>query len=157
MNVRLALILPIALLAACGKGEPTRVTINADGNSAEDTGRVQMGAGGFKADLQIPGLAALGSKMEIDGVPLYPDTKVSGININDKDGREAVSIQFTAPADRAKVGEWFGTRFAAKGFQANATPTGYAGKTSDGEWFALDLTAAGAQTKGEFRTGKSSN
>jgi hypothetical protein len=155
MNSRLVLLLPIALLAACEKGEPMRVTINKDGASSTDNGRVEMGTDGFKADIELPGLASLGSKMKIDGVPLYPDSKVSGININDQDGRETVAIQFTSPADRAKVGEWFAGQFKDNRFEAAATPTGYAGKTGDGEWFALDLTAAGAQTRGEFRMGKS--
>lgn len=155
MKSRIALILPVILLAACDKGEPMRVTINSDGK--EQVGRVEAGSGGFKADLEIPGLAALGRKMDIDGVRLYPDSKVSGININDRDGRETVAIQFTSPADRAKVGDWFATQLKDNRFEAKATPTGYAGKTSDGDWFALDLTAAGAQTKGEFRMGKTAS
>lgn len=155
MKSRIALILPVILLAACEKGEPMRVTINSDGK--EKAGRVEAGSGGFKADLEIPGLAALGRKMDIDGVRLYPDSKVSGININDRDGRETVAIQFTSPADRAKVGDWFATQLKDNRFEAKATPTGYAGKTSDGDWFALDLTAAGAQTKGEFRMGKTAS
>lgn len=152
MISRFALLLPIVLLAACEKGEPMRVTINSDGK--EKVGNVEMGTAGFKADIEIPGLASLGRKMKIDGVPLYPESVVSGININDKDGGENVAIQFTAPADRARVGEWFGKQFADNRFQAKPTPTGYAGTTNDGDEFALDLTAAGAQTKGEFRMGK---
>lgn len=155
MVSRSFILLPLALaIPACDKGEPMRVTINSDGNSSSKPGRVEAGSGGFKADLNIPGLAALGKKMEIDGVPLYPGSSVQGVNINDRDGRETVSIKFSAPGDRAKVGDWFAKQFSDHEFQANATPTGYAGKTSDGDWFALDLAGAGEATRGEFRMGK---
>ena len=56
MPARLALLLPIALLAACDKGEPTRVTINAgtNGSVPAEKGSVELGGDGFKANLEIP-------------------------------------------------------------------------------------------------------
>ena len=158
MNAHFALILPIALLAACEKGEPTRVTINTNGNGAASTdkGKVEIGTGGFKADIQIPGMAAMGDRMKIDGVRLYPQSTVSGVNIDAGEGdNDRFAMQFTAPADRAKVSEWFAGQFKDSKFEARTTPTGYAGTTADGDWFTLDLTdAGGGKTRGEFKFGK---
>ena len=141
MNAKLVLLLPLAVLAACDKGA--------------ESSNVKIDTGGFKADLDLPGFSRISEGMEIDGVKLYPGSKVSNISVDAKrenDGR--FTMRFSAPADRAKVGGWFAGQFRENGFAARATPTGFAGNTKDGDWFTLDLTAAGAQTSGEFRLGK---
>ena len=51
---------------------------------------------GVKADVQIPFLGALTGNMDIDGLRLYPDSKVAGIHINADDAKEAAQM----------VGEW---------------------------------------------------
>lgn len=157
MAARLTLLLPIALLAACDKGEPTRVTINAgtNGSAPAEKGSVQLGGDGFKANIEIPGLAALGGRMEMDGVKLYPDAKVTNINIDGNEGQQGrVAVNFTAPADREKVAAWYAGQLKGAQFAARPTPTGFAGETKDGNWFTLDLKEAGGQTAGEFKLGE---
>ena len=141
MNARFVLLLPIALLAACDKGA--------------ESSNIKIDTGGLKADVDLPGFARISEGMEIDGVKLYPGSKVSNISVDAKrktDGR--MTMRFSAPDERAKVSGWFAGQFRENGFAARTTPTGFAGTTKDGDWFTLDLTAAGAQTGGEFRLGK---
>lgn len=148
---------PLALLAACDKGEPTRVTINAGTNDSgpADKDSVQIGADGFKADIEIPGLAMLGGRMKMDGVRLYPDARVTNITIDGDEGKEGrVAVSFTAPAERAKVASWYAAQMRQARFAARPTPTGFAGETKDGNWFTLDLKEAGTQTAGEFKLGE---
>lgn len=156
MFARLALLMPVALLVGCEKGEPTRVTINTGNQTSEKGGKVEVGSSGFKADLSIPGLSAMGSHMDLDGVRLYPESKVNSIDVNGADaGESKVTLQFTSPADHGKVAEHFARQFKDGGFTARRTPTGFAGETSDGNWFTLDLKGAGAaSTIGEFKLGE---
>ncbi|NNM76868.1 hypothetical protein HJG53_08150 [Sphingomonas sp. ID1715] len=157
MFARLTILAALVLLAACDKGEPTRVTINAgsNGTAPANKGTVQVGGDGFKADIEIPGLASLGGRMKMDGVRLYPDAKVTNINIDgDKGDKGRVAVSFTAPADRARVAAWYVEQMRDAEFKARETPTGFAGETKDGNWFTLDLKEAGAQTLGEFKLGE---
>ena len=151
------MLVALSLLAACDKGEPTRVTINAgtNGSAPAEKGSVQIGGDGFKADIEIPGLASLGGRMKMDGVRLYPNAKVTQINIDGAEGKNGrVAVSFTAPADRAKVSAWYADQMRDAEFAARQTPTGFAGETKDGNWFTLDLRDAGGQTSGEFKLGE---
>ena len=165
MNARIALFVPVALLAACGRDpDPTTVTVTAGGDgNAQITAepgkesRLKIDTDGFKADIKVPGLGVLTHKMEIDGVKLYPGSKVAGVNIEGGKGRDdgRFAMRFDAPAGQDKVGEWFGEQFAKNDFTARKTPTGYAGTKRDGDWFTLDLTATpDGHTLGEFKLGK---
>lgn len=164
MHARLFLIIPAALLAACGRDpDPTTVTIDARNDSGGQItaepgkeSRLRIDTGGFKADVKMPGLGRMVNNADIDGVEMYPGTKVSGVNI-DGTGRKddgKFTMRFDAPAGRAKVGAWFREQFAQNDFTARPTPTGFAGTKKDGDWFVLDLTdAPGGHTLGEFRLG----
>lgn len=157
MYIKSAIIAACVLLAACDKGEPTRVTINAgtNGSAPAEKGKVEIGGDGFKADLEIPGLAALGGRMQMDGMRFYPDAKITNIAIDGNEGQEGrVAVSFSAPADRAKVAAWYTDQMKQADFTARPTPTGFAGETKDGNWFTLDLTEAGGRTNGEFKLGE---
>jgi hypothetical protein len=160
MNARFALLLPIALLAACEKSEdPTRVSIRTgdveNGAAADDGSVFSIDTNGFKANIQVPGLAGLSDRMKIDGVRLYPESRVSAVNIAEAGESGGVTLQFTAPADRAKVGGWFADQFKENGFAAEATAKGYAGTTADGDRFTLTLADAPAgTTRGAFSLGE---
>ena len=111
MNARLALLLPIALLAACDrKGEKTTVEISAGNGSTTISAapgkdsRLKIDAPGVKADINLPFMTMISDKMEIDGVKLYPGSTIAGVNINaddsdggHKDGRFALRFQADAP------------------------------------------------------------
>jgi hypothetical protein len=143
----------LALLAACDRKEDAPVEIR----SAEKPGqsRLKIDADGFKADVNLPLAAMISDKMEIDGVKLFPGSKITGVDIDAKgqeDGR--VTMRFEAPAPRDKVADWFRTQFAEQKFQARQTSGGFAGTSADGNWYTLDLKQGGGGTAGEFRLGK---
>ncbi len=164
---RIALLAPFLLLAACGEdSDPTTVTVRASSNGngngqlvAEPSSesRLKIDTAGFKADIKVPGLGMIANNMDIDGVDLYPGSKLAGVNIQGGEGKDdgRFSMRFDAPADRAKVGAWFRDQFAENDFAARQTPTGYAGTKGDGNWFTLDLTPTpDGHTLGEFRLAK---
>ena len=146
MNTRLALLLPLALLAACDSSDAP----------AGDKPNLKIDTPGFKADISLPVLGRMSKNMDIDGVRLYPESRITGVEIDAKSGRDdgRFTLRFDAPADPAKVATWFQDQFAKHDFQAQRTPTGFAGTKADGDWFTLDLIQAGAQTRGEFKLGR---
>jgi hypothetical protein len=151
MNARFALLLPLVLVAAC-----ERKAENTQAAGAATGANVKIETPAFKADLDLPFMDALGDKMDVDGVKLFPGSKVAGVNVNAmREDAGRVSMRFEAPADRAKVADWFGKQFAANATQVRPTPGGYAGETKDGAWFTLDLKEGGnGRTEGEFRIGE---
>ena len=108
MSARLALLLPIALLAACDrKGDGAAVQIRSDNGSTDISAlpskdsRLKIDTPGVKADIDVPFLGALTEKMDIDGLRLYPNSKIAGIHIVEtsrfrwKDGKpEAVDYDY---------------------------------------------------------------
>jgi hypothetical protein len=149
MTRRFTLLLPVAMLAACERNAE-RPANTADGAS------LKIETPGLKADVDLPFVDALSDKMDVSGVKLFPGSKVAGVSVNamNKDAGR-VSMRFEAPADRAKVADWFGKQFAENAANVRATPTGFAGATKDGAWFTLALSdAPGGRTQGEFRIGE---
>lgn len=149
MPGRSVLILPLALLAACDRAEQP------GGKSGQETS-VKIDTPGFKADIDLPFLNRISDRMEVAGLKLYPGSTIGGVEVaaakNSNDDR--VTMRFNAPADPAKVADWFQQQFAANKFEARRTPTGFAGTRADGDWFTLDLRAAANGTAGEFRLGE---
>ncbi|HEU4969677.1 hypothetical protein [Sphingomonas sp.] len=161
MSARLALLLPIALLAACDrKGEGTAVDIRSDNGTTRITaesgkeGRLKIDAPGVKADVQIPFLGALTGNMDIDGVRLYPDSKVAGININadDEKNEGEFHLRFVAPAGRDKVAGWFRQQFDANDFRMALQGSRFTGTSDEGKPVTLDLRdGPNGTTEGELR------
>ncbi len=153
MSGRLTMLTALALLAACDRRDDAPVEIR----SAEKPGqsRLKIEADGFKADVNLPMAGMMSDKMEIDGVKLFPGSNITGVDIDAKgkeDGR--VTMRFETPAPRDKVVAWFGDQFTQQKFEARQTSGGFAGTSADGNWYTLDLKAAGGGTAGEFRLGK---
>lgn len=151
---------PLALLAACGDGKGTTISIDAKGESGEqvaakadgDTGRVSVDTPVFKANIKLPKVMLDADNVDIGGVPLYPGSTVQSVNITaDEQGgadKGLVRIRFAAPADPAAVREWFAGKMRGAGFTLAAAGNGLAGKTKDGEPFRMELTGAAGKTEG---------
>nr|WP_047168937.1 hypothetical protein [Sphingomonas sp. Y57] len=119
----LGLSVPLLLLGACemkvGKDEGAKdgasVEISADGNVAiaakDGVEGVSVSVPGFEGKLKIPGMELGGDHMDIDGMKLYPGSKLSGINVTDQNGEAEgdgiVEMRFTSPADPAKVAAYY--------------------------------------------------
>lgn len=157
-------LLPACALAACGDAEGTSVSIDAGGKGDEavkieadgKSGAVAVKVPGLSANVQLPKIMLDAGNFDVDGVRLFPDSKVRSLNIVADEaaggGPANVEVQFDAPADPAAVRDWFLKAFADKAVEAVAAGTGIRGVTRDGEAFTIDLAPGGtAATKGTLR------
>lgn len=158
------LLLPLAL-AACNGGTGTPVTIDVksdDGDNGSfkmENGTVSIKGDGFQGNFKVPQIKMKADDVDLDGVKLYPKSEIAGFHItgsdkpgNGKDGGKdrgkddgKVRIDFTSPASLAAVQSWFREGFTRKGFKFAARGDGFAGTTSDGGAFTLDLSADGGE------------
>ena len=166
--MRLAfLIPPMMLLAACGSEEKksesgTQVSINAGDEhggvqikTRKDGGKIKIGGEGAAIDIDIPDFVDLDieSDFDIDGVKLYPGSKVTTVDVdaNDKNGAEkaVVKLGFTSPAAPTKAADWMAGEFAKKGVKVTRSGDTLAGKDKDGADFTIKFDPDGANAKGE--------
>ena len=166
--MRLAfLIPPMMLLAACGsedkKSEGTEISINAEGdsggvkiNTGKDGGKIKIdGEDGTAINIDVPDFVDLDieSDFDIDGVKLYPGSKVAKVDVNatDRNGAEKATVKlgFTSPAAPAKAADWMAGEFARKGVKVTRTGDTLAGKDKDGSDFTIKFSPDGATAKGE--------
>jgi hypothetical protein len=157
-------VAPLVLLSACGSSEDdgkrgTDISINAKDPQGDveikadgATGKVSVNVPGFNANVSLPKVMLEDGDFDIDGVKLYPGSKVSSVNVNaDSNGdnkKAVVKMAFTAPAEPEKVRAWFAKGFTQNDVKAKATATGFAGSTRDDGSFTLTLTPSGAATTG---------
>ena len=166
------LIPPMMLLAACGQGEEkkdkTEVSINAGDEhggvqikTGKDGGNIKIGGDGAAIDINIPDFVDLDieSDFDIDGVKLYPGSKVTTVNVdaNDKNGADkaVVKLGFTSPAAPTKAADWMAGEFAKKGVKVTRTGDTLAGKDKDGADFTIKFGPDGANAKGDVVITKS--
>ena len=165
--MRLAfLIPPMLLLVACGQDEKakdaTEVSINAGDEhggvqikTGKDGGNIKIGGDGAAIDIDIPDFVDLDieSDFDIDGVKLYPGSKVTTVDVdaNDRNGasKATVKLGFTSPAAPAKAADWMAGEFAKKGVKVTRTGDTLAGKDKDGADFRINFAPDGATAKGQ--------
>ena len=150
----IAMLLPLALLAACDKNGGTAISINAsdsDGNTSFELGNggdVAINAPGFNGAFHLPKMTLDASNIDIDGVHLYPGSKVTGMNVdaNDTPGasKGSAQIHFTSPATPDQVRGYFADRLGKAGYTLHADGQGLAGTAKDGKPFRLELAPNGA-------------
>lgn len=168
-----AIALSVALAGCSFKthgdnGQEASITI---GNGTGDDGNdAQAGNGQQSVSIDVPGFSAkvkvpdldIGGDTKIEDMPLYPGTRVNGVNITAQDGdadRESkgnVTMAFTAPADTGKVIAWYKDQAGRHGWQA-VPATGEnqfeATKQEDGHaptHFALQIASATGGSSGRF-------
>lgn len=162
------LIPPLMLLAACGQEEKTKdgteISINAGDEqggvqitSGKDGGKLKIDADGINLDLDIPDIADLNidSDFDIDGVKLYPGSKITTMDVNadSKNGAKdaVVKFGFTAPAATKVAADWMAAEFAKTSTKVTRTGDTLAGTAKDGDDFTIGFTPDGANAKGEVR------
>lgn len=168
------LIAPTLLLAACGqeeksdaKSDTPDVSINARGDggnveitSGKDGGKVRIGGDKVAINIDIPDFVDLDVEgdFDIDGVPLYPDSKVTKVDVNArdrKDGAKAtVTLGFTSPATPKVAADWMAAEFAKKGKSVTRSGNSLSGTDDDGDAFTIDFRPDGDASKGEVRITK---
>ncbi len=156
------MLLPLAL-AACNGGTGTPVSIDVksdDGDNSSfrmENGSVAIKGDGFEGNFKMPAIKMTAENFDMNGVKLYPKSDITNFHIaaTDKAGKGEdegkVTVDFTSPADLAKVQGWFREKLTGKGFKFNEKGNGFAGTTDDGDPFTLDLSAdGGAKTRGRI-------
>lgn len=161
------LIPPMMLLAACGQSDEKKdtpeISINAgDGkggvqisSNKDGSGRLKIGGDGVNIDMKIPDFVDLDveSDFDIDGVKLYPGSKVTKVDVdaNDKNGADTATVKlgFTSPAAPTKAADWMAGEFAKKGVKVTRTGDTLAGKDKDGDDFRINFVPDGATAQGE--------
>jgi hypothetical protein len=114
--------------------------------------------GGVGASLRLPPeiVRQIGqeSKLDIDGVGLYPGARVTRIAATSREGASAKSdsatIRFIAPSKPQAVADWYVAAFREKGHTASQKGSRVEGTTTEGSRFTLDLTADGDGTAGDL-------
>ncbi len=154
-------------LAACDNGqEGTTITLNAndgDGNVTAGVngknGQLSIKAPGFTGQITLPKIHLDGGDFEMNGVHLYPGSKISGMNIDAHDGgagdkKGSVRVTFESPAVPDTVRGWFAEKLAAADFKLTKQGSGLAGTSDEGKPFKLELAPTGdGKTKGVITTG----
>jgi hypothetical protein len=170
MVTKFAILLPALALVACSDADNrSSADINFSGdfsNGSEvaitadsDTGKVGVKLPGFEAKLNLPKAMLDKSNFELDGVKLYPGSKVTGVNVDAGSGskQDSVRIAFSAPAKPGIVRDWFVKSFTDKSVSVTPSATGLSGTDKDGSPFTMTLAdAGGAATAGTIvMTGQS--
>jgi len=172
----LLLAVPLVLLAGCDRRhtQETTTTVTKDGTTtttvttrkldrrADDGDKMVSGldidSDKFKANIEIPGMTFGADHMDLDGMKLYPGSKIKGVRIKarDRDGDKTgtVTMDFTSPAAPAAVADHMATAAKSAGFAVSGvSPAGLSGtKTEDkeGNRFTVTLAADGAATLGQM-------
>ncbi len=162
--MRLAfLIAPMVLLAACEQEKPASdspgASVSADGDVQitvdKDGGELKINSDGVKLDLDIPDLGDMdiATDFDIDGVKLYPGSKIDTMDIDasDKNGADAATVKFgfSAPAAPKVAADWMGAEFAKKNIQVERAGTTLRGTDKDGDDFTISFVPDGANAKGQ--------
>jgi hypothetical protein len=144
-------------------GEDASITIGNGGHGA-GAGRQQtmsIDVPGLSAKVNVPDLD-IGGDTKIEDMPLYPGTRVNGVNISAQDGSDGhdaqgdVTMAFTAPANRAQVIAWYGDQARRHGWDvvpATGANQFEASKAVDGKsptHFALQVASATGGSSGRF-------
>lgn len=156
--------LPLAL-SACSKVEDgssdgSGMSIDFSDDSKSDGEKIKIGGGedskfsikadGFSMEVDLPNITLDSDDFDMNDVDLYPGSRVTSFDIQDKDGQGGkVKISFKAPADVEKLASWYETRLTANDFEVARDGTNLTGKTEDGDPFSLVLTElSGNESKG---------
>ena len=119
------------------------VTAGADGK----TGKVSINAPGFKGEIELPKIHLDADDFEMNGVKLYPGSKITALNVAGGDGNgdddDTVRVSFDAPAAPDVVKAWFADKLVKEGdFKLKLAANGLSGTTDEGKPFTMTLTPA---------------
>jgi hypothetical protein len=146
----LGLTLAALTLGGCDDKQGTSFTFNtSDGNGTMalvdngQTGQVALNVPGFSGKINLPKFHLDGDDVEFNGVHLYPGSKVTGMKIDAGHDDGTVHIAFDAPADPARVRDYFQGKLNGAGFTLRANGRGLTGTTDEHKPFKLELQPDG--------------
>ena len=119
-----------------------KIKIGGDG----EEGKLSIKADGFSMDIDLPSIKLDSDDFDLNNVSLYPGTKVTGLDVEDKDGKGGnVTLSFVAPTDTKTLTSWFEEKMKAESFEVAKSSNGLSGKTDEGDPFDLKLTAKSSE------------
>jgi hypothetical protein len=145
---RAAFLTLALLLAACNKGEEgTSVSLQADNGAVSGaldgkTGQLKIDVPGFEGSIRLPKLNIDATNVDLNGVKLYPGSKVSNVELGDAAGG-GMKLSFESPASAATVRSWLGERLGKAGFQLKADGEALTGTTDEHKPFRLEMRPDG--------------
>lgn len=159
--MRPSLVLPlaaaVALLSACNKGdEGTSIALTTENGSGSMTqdGKVKIDTPVFQGSFKLPKMQLDASNFDMDGVHLYPGSKIRGMDVDAAKGDGRVVVRFDAPAAPTTVRDWMAAEFKKAGKdQVEVTANGLKGKDEDGKGFTIDLAPSGSGASGTIHIG----
>lgn len=161
MRPMLALIAVPLALAGCGshhEGSVTTTATDASGNKVVSA--LSIDTKDFKANIEVPGLELAGGHLDLDGIKLYPGTKVHGIRVRATDAGKAdshsVAFDFVSPALPDAVADHLVKQARDEGFTVERSAgtaggvelTGTKFKHDETNRFHFSLKPAGSETAG---------
>jgi hypothetical protein len=147
--MRVLPLLPLLLVAACGGGDGTAISINANDSGgafsakASKDGEIAINAPGFSGNFSIPSIKLDAANFDINGVKLPEGSTISGMDVSGNQGSGGVNIRFTSPIAPAAARDWFQPKLAAEGFKLNLAGDGLTGTTDEGKPFKLTVAPSG--------------
>lgn len=148
----LGAVVPLFVLAAC---EADVALPSKDGGAvqmnADADGRVAFNLPFAKGEIKLPAAMMAEGKLNLDGVQLPEGAKMSGFNLDAKEGQPAkVNLSFTAPMAPEAVKTYFLQQFREQGVEARMVADAIQGTTKEGTEFALRFTPDGNGTRGNI-------
>ena len=161
----LAALVLLPLLAACDRSDEAGTTVTIGGTNAsagiDAGGRVKIDTPVFRGDFTLPKINLTADNFDIDGVHLYPGSRIQGVDVRAGEGKgdgkggddDRVTVRFESPADVATVRGWFADAWRKAGKDVAVDGNALRGTTDD-KPFAVELTPAGdGRTAGVVRIG----
>ena len=147
----IALLLPVALLAACNvhsknpANDNGTVTIN-----ASDSGQVEFNLPFVSGTVKLPEGMMQNGDFDIDGVKMVPGGKVTGVSVFAADKGSNVDIAFSAPTSPDQTRAYFLDQFKQKGAEVAQAGDAISGKTTDGDTFTITVAPAAQGSQGKI-------
>lgn len=157
------------ILSACSVSENEQddgfeMSIDADGEGGSSTDTVNIGgkgegskfsikAEGFAMDIDLPPISLDTDDVDLNNLSLYPGTKVTGLNVEDKEGEGGkVTLSFDAPSNSKDLVSWFENKMTDENFTFETDGSMISGKTNEGDPFVLELIEKSAdETSGRLQ------
>ena len=147
--------LPLAACHDSGAGTSISITSNdTDNNMTANadgaTGEVSLNLPGFAGKMKLPKIHLDGDSFDMNGVHLYPGSKITTLNVNagdsgdngDTDG--IVHVGFDSPAAADTVRQWFADKLGKADFTLHQEGNALVGTTDDNKPFRLEMAPADA-------------
>lgn len=152
----LSVAMPLAACGSGGDGTAVSFTANNSSGTISESGQVEIDAPGFKGNFAMPAMNLNARNFDIDGVHLYPGTKIATMNVDAGEGRGEgkVTVNFRSPADVATVRGWLAQQFAKAGKEVAVAGDKLVGRTDSGDEFTIDLKAIANETDGVVKVGE---